>query len=889
MIISFKARVLIGFGLILSLMAGLSSFCIKDYAKLTNVLHNIDSQYLPDALLAAQMGHDVVQVQQFLTDVSATHNPAGYEDAEEAAQSFKKGLDALRAQAKNDTAMLEELNKIDAAFTVYYATGKRMAEAYIKQGIDAGNVIMEDFDQTSLAINERTNKLRDQKKATATQNVHDLSVAAETSAKLMHDATIAGMALGLAIAFYLVYYLGKQLGIDPYYAKGIAQEVAKGKLGRTIAINPKDKSSLLYHLKVMQESVNSFIAAQREMAQQHAQGFSAQIDAAKFPGSYGKMAQETNDLVNAHIAEKARIVEVIAAYARGDFSIDMDRLPGDKAKITASVDEVKHTLLTVSNEIKLLAEAGKQGDFSKRADASHFEFMFREILTDINALLDTCDTGFGDVSRVTQALAKGDLTQTITRDYPGTFGDVKASIVVMQTALQAFIASQAEMAKQHAAGWTTFKMQDRNFPGTYGTMANDINELVNAHIAEKSRIIEVIAEYSKGNFAEDMDRLPGDKANITRAVDNVKATLLAVSSEIKQLVEAGAQGNFSQRSNADNFDFMFKDILSDLNKLFSTCDTSFGDIARVTQALAQGNLTQTITNEYPGTFGNVTASVNKTINNLQNLIIEIKHATDSIYAGSKEIAVGNEDLAHRAENQAANLEETASSLEEFSSTMKNNTSNAHQANQLANETQSMAESGRTVVSNAISAMQEINNSSNKIADIINVIDEITFQTNLLALNASVEASRAAEHGRGFAVVAKEVRNLAQRSAAAARESRALIQSSIQKIRVGTSYVNETGNSLSTIVQSVKEVSGIMNDISQASKEQSAGIDLINRSVSQLDEITQQNAALAEEAAAASKSMRDQAVRMNKLLSTFTLAAPSALANRPNGLPRTIAA
>lgn len=889
MIISFKARVLIGFSLILSLMAGLSSFCLKDYAKLTSVIHDIDSQYLPDALLAAQMGHDVVQVQQFLTDVSATHNPAGYEDAEEAAQSFKKGLETLRAQAKSDAATLEELTKIEAAFTVYYATGKRMAEAYIKQGIDAGNVIMEDFDQASLAINERTNKLRDHKKATAAQSVHDLSMAAEASAKLMHDATIAGIGFGLAIALYLVYYLSKQLGIDPYYAKLIAQEVAKGNLKRTITVNSRDKSSLLYHLKVMQESINAFIAAQRDMAQQHALGFSAQIDAANFPGSYGKMAQETNDLVNAHIAEKTRIVEVIAAYAQGDFSVDMDRLPGDKANITAAVDDVKQTLLTVSNEIKLLAEAGKQGDFSKRADTSRFEFMFKDILTNINALLATCDTGFGDVSRVTQALAKGDLSQRITRDYPGTFGEVKASIVVMQNALQAFIASQAEMAKQHAAGMTSFKMQEQQFPGTFGTMAHDINELVNAHIAEKSRIIEVIAEYAKGNFNEDMDRLPGDKATITRAVDNVKTTLLAVSSEIKQLVEAGAQGDFSPRSNAEHFDFMFKDILTDLNMLFSICDTSFGDIAHVTQALAHGNLTQTITNHYPGTFGKVTASVNQTISNLQDLIAEIKHATDSIFAGSKEIASGNDDLAHRAETQAANIEQTASSMEELTSTVKNNANNAQQANQVATTTQNLAENGGLVVANAIKAMQEINNSSAKIADIINVIDEITFQTNLLALNASVEASRAAEHGRGFAVVAKEVRNLAQRSAAAARESRELIQSSMQKIQVGAAYVNETGNSLSTIVNSVKQVSGIMGEIASASIEQSAGIDLVNRSITQLDEITQQNAALAEQAAAASKSMRDQAIRMNKLLSTFTLASPSAVPNRVNALPRTLAA
>ena len=220
-------------------------------------------------------------------------------------------------------------------------------------------------------------------------------------------------------------------------------------------------------------------------------------------------------------------------------------------------------------------------------------------------------------------------------------------------------------------------------------------------------------------------------------------------------------------------------------------------------------------------------------------------------------------------------------MEQLTSTVKNNADNAQQANQLANSARQLAEKGGEVVSHAVSAMQEINESSNQIADIIGVIDEIAFQTNLLALNASVEAARAGEQGRGFSVVATEVRNLAQRSATAARESKELIQRSVQKVRGGTGFVNETGSSLNEIFIGVKKVGDIVSEIAAASAEQSAGIEQVNQAVSQMDEITQQNAALAEQASAASVSMTEQSTSMVQLLDFFKTDRSRALASPGN--------
>ena len=341
--------------------------------------------------------------------------------------------------------------------------------------------------------------------------------------------------------------------------------------------------------------------------------------------------------------------------------------------------------------------------------------------------------------------------------------------------------------------------------------------------------------------------------------------LAAKIEEMKTATQAIAAGDLTQKIPVDK-----QDAIGELATAFNEMTNSLTVMAAAADSIAAGDLSVNVAPQSEkDVLGNAFATMT---DKLSELVAQVRSSADSIYTASNEVSIGTDDLSQRTEEQASSLEETASSMEEMTSTVKQNADNARQANQLAAQAREVAEKGGAVVSSAVSSMEEINKASKRIADIISVIDEIAFQTNLLALNAAVEAARVGEQGRGFAVVAAEVRNLAGRSATAAKEIKALVADSVQKVQEGSALVNQSGQQLDEIVSSVKKVADIISEISAASQEQSVGIEQVNKAITQMDQITQQNAALVEETAAASQAMTGQSKDLQGLVSQFNLPA-----------------
>ncbi len=473
--------------------------------------------------------------------------------------------------------------------------------------------------------------------------------------------------------------------------------------------------------------------------------------------------------------------QVAGAIAAGDLNSNIDTRQNDEVGVLLnSMKSMQDSLRAIVAEIKGIVEAAAvRGDFSVKMGLDGKAGYTKELSELLNQLSNVSETGLNDVTRVATALANGDLSQKITKDYPGVFGQTKVG------------------------------------------------------------------------------------------VNNTVDSLTKIVGEIKAIVEdAAVRGSFSTKMDMNGKQGYTKELSELLNQLSNVTETGIADVVRVANALAQGDLTQTIAKEYAGSFNDMKTGVNGTVNNLKELVGQIKDATDTINTASKEIAAGNSDLSQRTEEQASSLEETASSMEELTSTVKQNAENAKQANQLAIGASDVAGKGGAVVGQVVTTMDSINESSRKIVDIISVIDGIAFQTNILALNAAVEAARAGEQGRGFAVVAGEVRNLAQRSAAAAKEIKTLIGDSVEKVEGGSKLVAQAGQTMEEIVTAIKRVTDIMSEITAASVEQSAGIEQVNLAITQMDEVTQQNAALVEEAAAAAESLEEQAQNLSVSVGTF---------------------
>jgi len=635
------------------------------------------------------------------------------------------------------------------------------------------------------------------------------------------------LAAVVCIGLYIKRNLMQQLGMEPAALSVIAKNFVEGHLTQKIELAEHDKASVAYSIRSLQKTLDGLVQSLQYVSQQHDAGdIDCTVDATRFKGGYSEMAKGINKMVAGHIEMNQKAIQVVKAFGEGNLTAELEQFPGKKAFVNEAIEQVRANIQALVADADMLAHAAVEGRLSTRADASKHQGDFYKIVQGVNDTLDAVINPLNVAASYVDSISKGNIPAKITDDYSGDFNTIKHNLNTCIDAVNALVADASRLAQAAVEGKLATRADANQHQGDFRKIVEGVNATLDSVINPLNMAAEYVENISKGNIpAKITDDYSGDfnviKTNLNTCIDAINRLV----TDANMLAEAATEGRVTQRAD---------------------------------------------TTQHQGNFRQIVEGVNQTLDMIVAPITAVKAAVETIATAAGEISTGNSDLSARTEQQASSLEETAASMEELAGTVKQNADNAKQANQLAITASGVAVKGGQVVAEVVNTMTGINESAHKIEDIISVIDGIAFQTNILALNAAVEAARAGEQGRGFAVVAGEVRNLAQRSASAAKEIKELITDSVNKTAEGTKLVENAGTTMEEVVVSVQRVADIISEIAAASAEQTTGIDQVNQAVTSMDEVTQQNAALVEEAAAAAESLLEQANQLSEVVSVFKL-------------------
>ncbi len=542
--------------------------------------------------------------------------------------------------------------------------------------------------------------------------------------------------------------------------------------------------------------------------------------------------------------------------------------------VVAAIAATIFVSMRVSNKIvspvkamqMAMAKIAQSANFNERVEVETKDEIGQSAQS-LNMLLESLEVSLKETNQVVTAMANGDFSQRVSSNVSGDLlalkegvnqsaSDIESAIKEVNTVVTAF--AQGDFSQQIKA----------DLKGELEALKTGVNVSSTSMASAFMHLGKVMSAMSAGDFKFKAEAdLIGEYAVIADKANAAMKSIDAALNEIDTVMSSVAEGDLDARVDGQ-VPGQLDTIKVNLNASLDVINNVFHETETVMQSIADGSTKVQISGDFPGQFDTLKTNINMTASKLSDVVHEIIQASDGVKASAEDIAKGNISLNQRTEQQASNLEQTAASMDEITNTVKHTATNASHANKISAEAKEKASIGGQVVSQAVQAMEEINESSSKIADIISVIDAIAFQTNLLALNAAVEAARAGEQGKGFAVVASEVRNLAGRSANAAKEIKNLIDDSVEKVTIGSELVSKSGKTLEEIIHQVENVSGIVNEISTAADEQSTGIDEIHSALEQLHTLTQQNTAMVEEATAAGEQLNTQAKSMSQLIMFF---------------------
>ena len=779
---SIKARILLGFGLPIVLFVGFTLWLNGQLGQVRQSMNQVAEQSVQYALLATAMDKNVVQIQQYLSDVSATQGKDGLDDGFKNAQTNLAELNASIARfeqhfsALGDVASLSAIQSIKTDAVTYFATGSAMAQAFVSGGPEAGNPLMGGFDAASEQLQK---KLAPFVRAQVEKMQADLSSASARVDQVSQWAllmVVVALLLAMAVAWWVIGSITRPLN----RALGMAREVAAGNLTAQIEVDGSEIGQLMAPLAKMQSTLKAFEAAQTEMARQHEAGMlDYTMPVTQLEGAYRGMAQSINALVQSHIAVKMKVVELIQAYMQGRFEVAMDRLPGQKARVTEAMDAVQASM----------REASVAAVFNQRIRLSLDSLPVCVTVSNAQALLVHATPPAKELLKLLGG-ASFDVNTFYGNKLSTLFKDPQD-------------ASRFDMAVRSG-------------------------ETVDLEV--QGRKLRLLARPVLDDSGQPMGR-------ITQWLDRTDE--VAAEQELDHMVSAAIAGDFHGRLSLDNKSGFFAKISGGMNQLMGISEQGLEDVARVLLSVSEGDLTQRITRDYQGLFGRVKDSVNTSSANLLRVVAEVHAAADALTGAANQVSATAQSLSQAASQQAASVEETTAQIEVMSASVTQNSDNARVTDGMATKTTKEASDGGAAVSQTVFAMKQI-------AAKIGIVDDIAYQTNLLALNAAIEAARAGEHGKGFAVVAAEVRKLAERSQEAAKEIGELAASSVQTAERAGKLLDQIVPSIQKTSELVQEIAAASTEQSESVTQIGGAMGQLSKATQQNASASEELAATSEE-------------------------------------------
>jgi methyl-accepting chemotaxis protein len=720
-------------------------------------------------------------------------------------------------------------------------------------------------------------------------------------------AMVAGLGIGLALAFVIIRGLRRELGGEPSYVAEIAKNVAEGNLGIAIQVDGSDRGSVLAgmtemvsRLKQMKEQVGMLTtaAAKGEL--------SKRADASLFVGDWQTMVQGVNETLDSVIGPLNVAADYVDRISKGDIPERInDTYYGDfntlKNNLNAAIEAIREqasaadeiakgnlsvkvnvrsdrdllakslvgvvaVLESLKQELMRLTAASREGALKERGRPDQFKGAYADVVRGINEMLDAILLPIGEGNRVLRLIRGGDLRERVDIECKGDHQAMKDAV----NGVHAWLSELVQYVTKVANGDLSAEMSKASNDDQIHEWLMLLRNNVKALVADANMLAKAAVELRLDTRA-DASKHQGDYRKIVQGVND---TLDAVITPLKALIEdanalsqAVVEGRIDLRGNVDKHRGDFRRVVEGMNRIMEAIDAPIADIKAVMGRVEGGDLTTSIEREYAGAFDELKSAINNTVDRLAQTMTNVRGAADALSAASEELSSTAQSMSQATTEQAASVEETSSSVEQMSASINQNTENAKVTDGMATKAAKEATEGGSAVRETVVAMKSI-------ADKIGIIDDIAYQTNLLALNAAIEAARAGEHGKGFAVVAAEVRKLAERSQVAAQEIGEVASNSVQ-------LAERAGQLLDAIVPAIQKTSDLVQEIAAASNEQSSGVGQINNAMTQLNQITQQNASGAEELASTAEEMSGQAEQLQELMGFFKVSGASDVqARRP---------